>query len=78
VIRGQLIPFDNKGEEFYNSSNLVYESERTGGNLRVKSDQFEFEPQGAKSAKITFWTEKVNGLTSKFSKVSTHFSYKTE
>jgi hypothetical protein len=46
--------------------------------LRVKSDQFEFEPQGAKSAKITFWTDKVNGLTSKFSKVSTHFSYNTE
>ena len=25
VIRGQLIPFDSKGEKFYNSSNLVYE-----------------------------------------------------
>ena len=40
VIRGQLIPFDSKGEQFYNSSNLIYEFEKTAGNLKMNKDHF--------------------------------------
>jgi hypothetical protein len=56
VIKGQLIPFDSKGEPFYNSSNLIYEFEKTAGNLKINSNEFEFDSQGAKAAKVIFWT----------------------
>jgi hypothetical protein len=78
VIKGQLIPFDSKGEQFYNSSNLIYEFERTAGNLKMNKDQFEFDSQGAKGAKVMFWTDKISGLNAKFNKVSAHFNYNTQ
>ena len=78
VIKGQLIPFDNKGEVFFNYSNLVYEVEKTAGNIRIAKDQFEFDSQSVKSAKVTFWTEKIAGINSKFSRVSANFNYNAQ
>jgi len=39
-----LIPVDNKGDTFYNSSNLIYESEKTAGQVKIRSNKFEFNP----------------------------------
>lgn len=36
LVRGTLIPLDNKGDTFYNSSNLIYVSEKTAGQVRIK------------------------------------------
>ncbi len=36
LVKGTLIPLDNKGDTFYNSSNLIYVSEKTAGQVRIK------------------------------------------
>lgn len=56
LVRGTLIPLDNKGDTFYNSSNLVYESEKTAGQIKIRSNQFEYNPANITTSKVTFWT----------------------
>lgn len=61
IIKGYLIPLDNKGDTFYNQSNLVYESEKTAGKMKINSNEFQFDPENVISERITFWTERVRG-----------------
>ena len=54
---------------------MVYEFEKSAGSVLIKNDRFEFDSQLAKSAKVTFWTERATGVNAKFNKVSTYFNY---
>ena len=59
MVRGTLIPLDNKGDTFYNSSNLIYASENTAGQVKIISNKFEFNPTNVITSRVTFWTERV-------------------
>lgn len=61
IVKGHLIPLDNKGDTFYNQSNLVYESEKTAGGIKIKFNEFQYDPQNVTFEKITFWTDRVRG-----------------
>lgn len=78
IIKGSLIPLDNKGDTFYNSSNLVYENEKSAGQIKIFSDKFEFNPTNINSSKVTFWTEKIQGGKSNFKRVLASFNYEAK
>jgi hypothetical protein len=57
---------------------LIYEFEKTAGSVKILNDQFEFDSQSAQNAKVTFWTEKILGLNSRFGRVSAYFNYNAQ
>lgn len=51
-IKGRVFAVDNKGQTFYNDSNLVYQYNTDNGKIENDNNRFQFIPDGSNKNKL--------------------------
>jgi hypothetical protein len=74
-VTGWVYAVDEKGDIFYNCSNMVYETKTTNGLVTMNQNKFDFDPKNYETDKVVISNQYVRGVSDSYPQVSASFLY---